>query len=382
MNFCLTRMRYATWLIVLILIFPGISVSFAQYSYRINGKLQGGAGKTIYLSDDVYVPNTTKHRIDSVVINEQDEFQLTGKITYAGLYSVFFEDQKGFCPVMLDTKNPATILGHAALIYQSKVSSPQQHLLEQLAGLDRPIQDSLESTLRLANAENRKKPVDSVMLSRHVLKLKHLNTRRAALIDTFAANHPGAYSLLPLSENHLGTLISFEKAEGYLRSMPAEYANNPLYLKVNKLIAGHKATQAGLVISDFELRDANAKLVNTAGIRKTNKYMIIDFWASWCTPCRANNQALLKLYRTYHPRQLEIVGISIDDNLNNWKTALKQEDLPWPQLIDTGGFSSASALRADIRSIPSYLLTDAGGRLILKTHKVEALTDVLKVLLP
>ncbi|HYH55384.1 MAG TPA: TlpA disulfide reductase family protein, partial [Anseongella sp.] len=111
------------------------------------------------------------------------------------------------------------------------------------------------------------------------------------------------------------------------------------------------------------------------------KITLIDFWASWCAPCRRENPNVVKLYETYEPLGLEIIGVSLDDNAAAWKQAIAEDGLRWKHLTDLKGFQSDIAREYGIMAIPQTYLLDENGVIIAKGLRGEALREKLKELL-
>lgn len=145
-------------------------------------------------------------------------------------------------------------------------------------------------------------------------------------------------------------------------------------------IAPHKPTQEGVLpgqyIPYFELPDStNAHISIESGMGKAT---IIDFWASWCRPCReAANPAYKKLYQKYHKQGLNIIGVSTDRHRYFWKKALKQDSLPWTQMIDT---TRQILQDYKVTSLPAMYLINQDGKVIGKNlwgadlaHKIDSL---------
>jgi peroxiredoxin len=110
---------------------------------------------------------------------------------------------------------------------------------------------------------------------------------------------------------------------------------------------------------ELSLPDLNGNSVSLASLK--GKVVLIDFWASWCGPCRHNNPRLVKLYNRYHNKGLEIYGVSLDENSEDWKKAVQHDKLNWIQVIDDKGWAATSASSYGVDMIPSSFLIDKQG---------------------
>lgn len=134
-----------------------------------------------------------------------------------------------------------------------------------------------------------------------------------------------------------------------------------------KLLAQHNQS-AGTMMPDVRLRQANHQPFSFSSLQ--GQYVLLDFWASWCGPCRKEIPAWKKIYEKYRPQGLEIVGISGDRYDKDWRKALAKEKMPWIQLIDSFPSKNQSAMLSDyfgIRLIPHYILLDKTGKVLLST---------------
>lgn len=109
-------------------------------------------------------------------------------------------------------------------------------------------------------------------------------------------------------------------------------------------------------------------------------YVLIDFWASWCPPCRAENPNLKDVYEKYHDRGLEILGISLDKKVQLWVAAIEQDGLPWPQVYDQKAWAGDAVVKYGVRLIPSNFLIDEHGVIVGKNLKGEKLQQRLEEL--
>jgi len=123
----------------------------------------------------------------------------------------------------------------------------------------------------------------------------------------------------------------------------------------------------GQTAADLSLPDLNGKIVTLSDLK--GKVVLIDFWASWCGPCRHNNPRLVKLYNKYHNKGLEIYGVSLDEDADSWKKAVHHDKLIWIQVIDDKGWEATSASAYNVDMIPSSFLIDKQG--IIRTINAE-----------
>ena len=111
------------------------------------------------------------------------------------------------------------------------------------------------------------------------------------------------------------------------------------------------------------------------------KVFLLDFWASWCGPCRISNRSLVKLYSKYKDNGFEIFGVSLDDNKNDWKKAIAKDKITWLQGIDTRGWDAMGAAKWNVNAIPASFLVDKNGNVVAIDLDKNELEKKIKELL-
>ncbi|WP_291921604.1 TlpA disulfide reductase family protein [Chitinophaga sp.] len=136
-----------------------------------------------------------------------------------------------------------------------------------------------------------------------------------------------------------------------------------------------KKTAIGVTAMDFSQNNTTGKPVKLSDYR--GKYVLLDFWASWCGPCRAENPNVLDNYEKYHSKGLEILGVSLDDKKDAWLKAIKDDGLEWAHVSDLKGWKNAVAKEYNINAVPSNFLLDKEGKIIAKDLRGEELSQKL-----
>jgi peroxiredoxin len=135
----------------------------------------------------------------------------------------------------------------------------------------------------------------------------------------------------------------------------------------------------GQAAPDITLPSPDGKNVSLSSLR--GKYVLIDFWASWCGPCRQENPNVVRMYNKYKDKGFEIFGVSLDESRDKWLKAIAMDKLTWPHVSDLKGWSSAAAQLYNIQAIPQTLLLDKEGKIIAKNLRGKALEEKLASLL-
>lgn len=127
---------------------------------------------------------------------------------------------------------------------------------------------------------------------------------------------------------------------------------------------------------DFEMATPEGEMMKMSDLR--GKVVLVDFWASWCGPCRRENPKVVKLYNKYKDKGFEILGVSLDSDKNRWLKAIADDKLTWPHVSDLRGWQNAAAKMYGVRSIPHTMLLDAEGKIIGRNYRGAVLEAKLE----
>ena len=204
---------------------------------------------------------------------------------------------------------------------------------------------------------------------------------RGEAIKACIAAHPESGAALYMFDvyNNDATVEEFE--EGFNQFSDAA-KNSFLAKSAREELAARKATAPGAEAPDFTLNDPEGNPVTLSSLR--GQYVIVDFWASWCKPCRAGMPAMKELYAKYHDKGLEIIGVSDDNDHDKWRQAIEQDQTPWIHVVDEFPEENKPARVGSewgVHYIPSYFLLDKEGKIVGKMDH-EELEAKLAELLP
>lgn len=143
--------------------------------------------------------------------------------------------------------------------------------------------------------------------------------------------------------------------------------------------ASNSQIKFGLDAPEIALPTMNGDTARLSSFK--GKVVLLDFWASWCPPCRASNKKLVKIYPKYKDKGFEIFGVSFDENKSKWNKAIAKDKISWMQVNDTGGWEAKTALNWDIRVIPTSYLIDRQGKLIAMDLEGKELEKTLQEIL-
>jgi len=204
------------------------------------------------------------------------------------------------------------------------------------------------------------------------------NSRLFAI--SYIKAHPASYA----SVIALDTWFSYDpadmnKLDSLFHSLDPMIQNSFNGQLVRATLDAEMRTSVGRTAPSFDQPDIDGHPVSLSSFK--GKYVLIDFWASWCGPCRAENPAVLKAYKAYHDKGLFILAVSLDNSRNDWLAAVKKDGLPWTQVSDLQGWKNSAAIEYGVRGIPVNFLLDKDGTIIAKGLRGEELQKKLSELL-
>jgi peroxiredoxin len=345
--------------------------------YNITGKIAGADSVTFILQKRVEGKNV---KIDSAMVLK-GEFKIKGgavefpermnllvKGRRAGL-SLYVENSDIVVSGHIDSLNIAKISGSKTQDEYSAYSESLKSFNEKNKALNAEYKTARDAGDKTKMAEIEKRGED-------------IYNEQTAFTKEFVKSHPASY-ISPTLMSSISLDLEAGEMESLINALDTSVAKVPIIKDLKARVAVMKTVAIGQKAPDFTLNDVNDKPIALSSKIGKSKLLLVDFWASWCGPCRAENPNVVKVWKEFNKIGFDVFGVSLDRNgeKEKWMKAINDDKLTWTHVSDLKWWECAAARLYAVNSIPANFLLDETGTIIAKNLRGEELNSKVKELL-
>lgn len=343
-------------------------------NYLLSGKLDGSDGDKVFLQKR---DGSKLVKLDSA-LTENGVFEFApGQVEYPEMYYLSVDGKRGRLGFFLENSD-ITLTGNADTLYDVKVEgSATQSEYEAYNELLTPFYEKnselYQSYREAAQAGDEEKAAA-------------LSEERSALFEEieafnkdFVKSNPASY-VTPTVLQQISYDMEVSEMEEAIAALDASLAETQIIKDLQIRIEALKKVEIGKIAPDFTQNDVDGNPV-TLSEMKGHKILLIDFWAAWCGPCRGENPNVVAVYNDFHDKGFDVLGVSLDNNKEDWVQAIADDKLAWTHVSDLQYWSNAAAKLYAVNSIPANFLIDAEGKILAKGLRGDDLREKVAELL-
>lgn len=336
--------------------------------FKITGKIKGLSEGNVILSEII---NRETVGIDTVEL-EDGRFEFTGVLPHpTQLYlnfdsikgSVYFfgENKKMHILVDKDSLRNAIITGSPTQkIYESYMDSLQVYV-KQRGEISPLIREAIKEEDK-AKEENLRAKTSLIYQNMQKYQIRFMFRENKSVVAAYLAGI-------------MSYRLDYSSLDSIYKNLDPSVENTSYYKDLTKKINIYRIVSPGQIAPEFEQKTTNGELVHLTDFR--GQYLLIDFWASWCGPCRKEIPNVKEVYAKYNKMGFEVLGVSLDKTMEDWEKAISEEELEWPNVSDLKFWQNEVAVKYGVKAIPHTILLDPDGRIIVKNLRGKALHDKL-----
>ena len=341
--------------------------------YHIQGTIESDFEGKVFLKKQVGYAYET---IDSAIV-ENKTFEFDGVVEFPDIYGMSFDGQKATQKICLENVDYQIEIGET--IKDSKISGGEYQALmtdftEEMGLLDTGERKLINLIWRDTTVTKEEK--DSLYVV-----LKELRENKMSLANSYIENNAGSPHAPVVLNIYIRNFLTVDQLDSVHQTFTEEVKRSNTGSQIGKSIIGIRQSAIGQPMIDFSLPGVDGEIIKLSDVVKDNKLVFIDFWASWCGPCRASIPELKRIYEKYHSKGLEFLAVSYDDDREKWIKAIEDEGFTWINASNLVGWNCSTAQQYAVRGIPASVLITKDGIIAARSLRGQALEDKIVELL-
>lgn len=352
--------------------------SFAQkgaektFTFKIDGTIRNFTGKTVYVHHKL----KDKYVVDSAKVKD-GKFVFSLKATEPDMHWLTLSNDPGGQPNFFFFTDPAPIklkLIADSLNYSTALGGPNQAVYDEYkAMINLLVQQQQKMQSDYKNAQQ---TGDAQTMQAIQQEFQNLNARYIENLKIFIKGHSQSEMSAYIVANDLNNEnIPTETLIEALGLIDPSLSKNSYVVAVNKKLETVRGTMVGYPANNFTQNTPDGKPVKLSDYK--GKYVLIDFWASWCKPCRMENPNVVAAYNRYKDKGFTVLGISMDSNKDAWVNAIRADNLAWQHVSDLKGWGNEVGIMYSVKGIPQNFLVDKEGKIVAKNLRGAELDEKL-----
>ncbi len=360
-------------LVFVALVFSMLACNNKKSGYNISVNLEGATGTIVLeqregnswaIKDSATIVNGTAVLRNEVVFPEMFYLSVLGSQAKT---VVFVENTK------------MTVTGKADSITSAKVEGSKTH--DEFNSVSKQINSISEKYMAMyQDAQKEKAAGNNEKADELMAQVEELYNSTGAIQEEFVKNNPSSYAT-PVFLQQISYEKDVEELDILLSGLDPRLDSVSTIMTLKKRIAQLKTVAVGQIAPDFTQNDAEGNPVRFSDIYSQNEYTLLDFWASWCGPCRQENPNVVAVFNDYKGKGFGVFGVSLDRDKAAWLKAIDDDQLTWAHVSDLAYWSNAAAQLYAVNSIPSSLIVDKTGKIIAKNKREKELRETISELL-